>query len=473
FEPVTAGDAAAVAHLQFDAGRQLPIVFSGTGLLASCALEPGNSLSFGVTPASGGRATVRVINATAREQRADVSTFGPAFRVEGAGRVRVPARGETTLEVAFAPPGPGGFEGWLLVRGEGACGTSILRLEGRSVERHVVAERTQLEFGYVEPGAASRASVRLRNGSRQPVEVRGVSIVGAGADAFALLTGRAPRLLAPGEAWELELAFAPEVLGRTSALLVVDVDEPGAGPLDVVLGGTGGGPRLSPLPRLLSFGQTPLLADKPRTLQVRNDGSDPDATELGNLRLATPAGPRMPELGGEHADEFALRLPLAGYPTQGLRAGAAAEIQVQFRPRSPGRKTARLTVFTNDPQRPVSVVTLEGVALDVPACELEVTPPALDFGLVARGEIAERSLEVRNIGSSGECHVFEAAVVTGQGFSLVQEGPSMLRPGETARVRVRYSPPAPGAQQAALVVQTSSRAAPEWQVALSARSAAE
>lgn len=109
---------------------------------------------------------------------------------------------------------------------------------------------------------------------------------------------------------------------------------------------------------------------------------------------------------------------------------------------------------------PVTVTTDEktspAVDFVILAASQSITPPALDFGSIAAGASAERTVTVRNTGTA-PLRLF-ASSATNPRFSVSSPGlPVTVGVGGQLDLRVRFAPAAAGAQTGSVVISTSDR----------------
>jgi hypothetical protein len=120
-----------------------------------------------------------------------------------------------------------------------------------------------------------------------------------------------------------------------------------------------------------------------------------------------------------------------------------------------GPRSFELRLFTSDVNAPVTVVTVTADAVNLPPCDVEVSPAALSFGFLAPPAAREFSFVVRNrlTGPSDVCRLNNLQLLPEQGtpagmppvVSLVG-GPVAtidLLPGESRRIVVRAWPQGP------------------------------
>jgi VCBS repeat-containing protein len=138
--------------------------------------------------------------------------------------------------------------------------------------------------------------------------------------------------------------------------------------------------------------------------------------------------------------------PLAPTPPFIIGAGDPAVIvSVDYTPGEEGDDSGTLEIASDDPDEPVVFVVLQGTGVPpVGACDIDVSPPALDFGPVEVGDAATATTSVGNTGT-GDCTV-DSIIVIGSSpdFALGAGAPSwpftVVAGGSPVDVPVEYAP---------------------------------
>ncbi|MFN7134377.1 MAG: choice-of-anchor D domain-containing protein, partial [Myxococcales bacterium] len=384
FKPLEAGDARANLRLELKGAPPQALTVRGRGVVAPCGFEPSGELVFPATrPGELRRLSAYFHNRAAEPTLVQVEAMLPGpFRFNDGtilGAQRINGRSSLGMQVVFEPREPGAFVGELAVNS--ACGRMVLKLRGRSVPRLLQATPERLDFGFIEPGVTVHQKVRLENVGDEKLIVDTVRVLGT--NPFAA-PPHAARELVPGAAMEVDVAFAPSELGAFAGRLQVKTTPDELPRLELELKGHGGGPRLELTPAVaLDFGRAAVGVPQHREVVLRNVGTDVPNTEDDNLRLQENGVGRMPVVIDDAEGAFTAQLPTV--PTTGAQAGAAATVPVRFHPTSPGRKTAKLVVWSNDPLARRVELPLVGEAEVLPPCTVSVNPGSLAFGLVEPG----------------------------------------------------------------------------------------
>lgn len=201
------------------------------------------------------------------------------------------------------------------------------------------------------------------------------------------------------------------------------------------------------------------------TLTVRNAGPLASRLLLGQADAGSqPPYWSVTALGAASASEVCVgrfdvatnqcdgTLPSSGFgsysPASGLAGTEAIDLPVRIAPEGLGVRSFELRFFTNDPDEPVTTVTLTVTAISAPLCNATVSPGALDFGSLGDGAQQELAIAIRNVSPAGgpNCLVMSPTIEDELGrpaslppvFSLPAVPRTFeVRPGETRLLPVR------------------------------------
>ncbi|ANB19696.1 Endonuclease/exonuclease/phosphatase [Dokdonella koreensis DS-123] len=182
----------------------------------------------------------------------------------------------------------------------------------------------------------------------------------------------------------------------------------------------------------VDFGQTAVGTVGRRMIQLRNFGTG----LLTQLTFSTsdPAFHAGSDIGCEW-----------------LMAGQVCIVDLEFRPTTAGPAAATLTLTTAQGAQAQIALSGTGFGNGNPA-SLVFEPASVDFGAVATGTTATRTVLLRNTGS-GFAPISNFLVLP----SFQADGMlcmPMLGPGETCTVEIRFSPMGPGVQNETLMVMS-------------------
>ncbi len=173
-------------------------------------------------------------------------------------------------------------------------------------------------------------------------------------------------------------------------------------------------------PQSIDFGDVTVGSTELRAVGVRNIGDY--ALQIENVRISQP-----------EAFSIAQKLP------ELLEAGAQATLGIEFAPPSAGPWEGTINIETDDTIG-THEVTVRGNGVVAPAaCQLTVTPAAVQYPPVQIGASSDQEVLISNA-SAGECNVSRLEIA-GDGaadFSLLAANPGALAPGASATIGVRF-----------------------------------
>jgi hypothetical protein len=156
-----------------------------------------------------------------------------------------------------------------------------------------------------------------------------------------------------------------------------------------------------------------------------------------------------------------------------ITPGATTALDLLFRPtsaRSPLLRNGELTFQTNAAHAPSVAIPL--VAEIQSECRLDLSPTTIDFGHVALGEGATRSVQVTNRGT-GICELRTLSIAAGSDPQFHLESPDLvaLEPGEQTNVNLSFratDPAKPHHRNGNLTGSSNDNARPTFAIPLSA-----
>ena len=280
---------------------------------------------------------------------------------------------------------------------------------------------TSLVWDDLAMGDSEAKTVTISSVGSGDLTIEGVELDAGGSSDFALLTTDVPGSISPGDSFAVEVEYAPTDEGDDEGMLVVRSDDPDVAEAMIPLtGGLLPQPDIEIIPTALDFGSMEVGLSASDSAVIHNLGQLD--LSLGNLYLTG-------------STDFSLEIDPS---TQVLGPGEIAHVQVGWNPTVAGMAYGTIYVPSDDPDESVAVITLEGEAL--PLGEIEVSPLAVDFGVVEVGDSATVAVTVTNVGSAD-------LTLGGVGINVSQEveltaDPSFLAvpPGGTATVELTYEP---------------------------------
>lgn len=215
-----------------------------------------------------------------------------------------------------------------------------------------------VDLGATALGSTTTRTFTLSNSGTQPVTFSGVQLSGPNAAQFSVGSFSQERLFGNDVA-TLDIQFTPIGNGSKTATLTIFSDDPSAPAFNVTLVGEGGidpvlsvehpvGTALPMNGAVIDFGETTMGgAAESREVHVSNQLA---GSQLDLLSVS---------ITGPHAGDFLLDRSLL---PNSILGGLQFSFTIAFQALAPGRRTAELTVVSNDPQRSTFVIDLVGEA---------------------------------------------------------------------------------------------------------------
>ena len=299
----------------------------------------------------------------------------------------------------------------------------------------------------VHSGNTSTITVPLTNTGGSTLVIDGAGMNGA--SPFRVVSPTEfPIALDPGESVDMDIEFRSSSSGNQQQWGAVFSNDPSYSPGGVTYFSVEGRSAAFEDPRLVATSQinipsVPVGGVGESSFTVRNYGATPLTltTQLsdGPFRLASVV------------------------PTT-VAGGSTVSVFVRFEPEVVGQHSASLTLFSNDPNDPEHVVTVNGTATTAP--RLRIDPAPVNLGIVAPGGHA--SVTIANSGSE-ELEITEVAL---DGHFLFDGGapvmPTVLEPGASTTLDIAAAPGGGGDLRGSLLVVSDDPALPRAMLPVSA-----
>jgi hypothetical protein len=305
-----------------------------------------------------------------------------------------------------------------------ASGCDRQSSNGRGARAAVAARPERLEFGPAALGSAKTVKLKLTNEGRASVRVEGASVSVPNVEVLPF----EPFSLSAGGEHEVEVRFSPEVEGTVQGVVEIFTDADSDGKASqVAFSGHGVRAWVEVKDKALTFGNVALDTVVVRELVLHNP------TSVDSPLRFEVAGPDADEFSSSAVGKDAL-----------VQAGGDWKLPVAFKAGRLGSAVAELRVMMCEGCEP-AVVSLEGTGI---ASQLEISPVRVDFGRVAVGATAEERIIVRNQGTEPMAYTGASLVSTAGSVFRVTSAPApagnVLKPGDTAEIRVAFTPVALG-----------------------------
>jgi len=395
------------------------VLLTGVVIAPAIAVQPA-SLAFGpqrVATTSG--VQVMTITNVGTDLLTITSVVADApFVTPGIPGLVIPPGNFATIEVQFAPVGPGPASGSVTITSDAETGPTMVPVTGIGAQPVLVVGAPSLDFGAQRVGTTTTRTVTVGNSGDAPL-----AIIAAVAPApFAIAPP--PRTVLPGAQVTLSVTFSPDTVGSALATAVVTTDAGGA---LVALGGVAVQPAVSVTPSTIDYGDLRVGATSPpTTIEITNPGSD----TLHVHAIAIPPGfqPTAP-----------IPLPAAIAPSKAL------VFDIVFTPFAQAIFSGAIAIASDAGPAAVEVAG-RGVVPVLVASLLQ-----LDFGAVAIGASSALAVQLTNPGEAPVA-VAGASIIGSTDYAMIGALPPVIAPGASVTQTIAFAPSDHGPRVARLVI---------------------
>ncbi|MBI4822526.1 MAG: choice-of-anchor D domain-containing protein [Deltaproteobacteria bacterium] len=331
----------------------------------------------------------------------------------------------------------------------------------RGLAPAIIAEPSPLPFGQVALGTTGRRALTIRNAGEAVLNVTSLAILPTSDPAFSI-ESVADFELAVGAERTIEVRYAPAQEGSRTGVLQITSNDPNTPILDVPLVAEG----------VLRSGPAIVVCVSSSVIPLAESCADPLAIDFGSRAFGAriDAQIRIRSIGTEPLQVTSAKVQPGGHPSftfdptdviSTLNPGDSVDVRVTFATTTFGPVSAAFAVESNDPTRDWVPVTLTALGLAPAVC---AQPSFVDFGVVAVGQTAEKSIELESCGDADL--VLSELLVPASEFALLDplSAPLTLPPGQKHAVRLTYAPTAAGRDSGQLILRSN---LPEGAIALS------
>jgi hypothetical protein len=447
FTPKAAGTLAGVLTISSASGAALPATVSLQGIGAGPAtiLTGASELGFG-SIATGETSAAKTLTVT---DQGTAALTGLTITLNGAFRLEEKKCGSTlaanascSLQIVFAPIAAGAQSGTLTISSttKWASPAAVALTGTGAAQPLLAASPTQLVFGSVETGKASRAlSVGLTNPGTGAVTGLSLGVTGD----FTIAENGCGATLAANGACSAQIQFVPKSSGKLGGTLTVSSAQPGVKAAAVALTGTGESVGA------LFFDNSNLTFGN----ETAGHSSEPQLATLTNTSTNAATGMVYKATG-----DFSIEDNECGAT---LAAGASCTMDIVFAPKDVGAQTGTLTAAGTAAGIAAAEEVLTGTGI-APAY-LAAAPSRISFANTPVGFTSGAStVTVSNPGIDVTDGI--KAVVTGDFSASVCA--TTLAPGKSCAMKVVFKPTGEGVRAGTLTLTTSASGAAPVVVAL-------
>ncbi|WP_257458489.1 choice-of-anchor D domain-containing protein [Archangium lipolyticum] len=440
FAPSESGPLPGTLVVRSDAKREplIRIPLQGAGVDAWARVSP-RQLDFGRIEAESSKTlNVTVINPTDMEVEVTPKVLGADRDEFSAATVSLGPGEQREVPITFSPGRVGRKQVALAVSPCRGCSDVAVQVAAESLDRAVVAEPPELDFGSIPVDKDSFRLARLHNISTEPMTVTALTLAGTDAS-FSHGAPGLPLVLAPGEVRSWEMRYSPGHMGPAENKASFRVESKRNPTTDVPLRGFGGAAELCVSPLTHDFGRKPLGSKTAVVVNVKNCG----ASNGGPLTLY---GLEFHSLDGHPDTDVQFNVTPQQLPHR-LLPGEEVNLKVFYEPMRAGAAAGRLLMTTDVYSGNTTEIDFTGTAQEHAPCTLDITPVALDFGTVAPGKGAVLGVKVANNGGD-LCAVKNMRLRDNGGGVFTMPGGELdglvMYPGDWFSFMVAFSAPATG-----------------------------
>jgi len=409
----------------------------------------------------------------------DVSGIAPSagtsaeYSFRPSAPVSVPPGGSITLSVTYTPTAAGTDTGSFAIASNAAGSPASLQVTGTgSVPPPPAAPvislgLATLDFGQTTLGGVPvvrTTSIQNTTGTA-PLNVTGIGLCAGTSKEFSF-SPAPPFTVAPGSSAALTGTYTPADAGVDSGCFAIASNDPAHPSVNLALSGTASVPPPAAAPAIrlnpasLSFGTVTVGgASVVQSAAIQNTGTAPLSISGVALCSGTSA-------------EFAwtsVAAPLTVAP------GASTALSVSYTPNAAGTDSGCLAIASNDPSASSVNLAVSGagsaptVPPSNPQASISLSPGTLDFGAVAIGGSATRTVTLTDSGT-GPLNVSGIALCadTSAEYKLSPSAPFTVAAGGKQTLSVTYTPTSAGTDNGCATIASNDPVAPSVNLDLTA-----
>jgi len=295
-----------------------------------------------------------------------------------------------------------------------------------------------LDFGDVFVGSKFDTLLTVFNNGKAPLQIDSTKLVGPDSTQWVVTTGAGGFTIAPMDSHKVRVSFGPKSNGGKTAALHIFSNDPDEKLVSVPLTGNGIAPHIHLSAASLDFGDVKVGSEYDIDLYVKNVGSAP--LQLDSTKLVGPDSTQW--VITEGAGSFTIA-PMDSH-----------KVRVCFDPKSSGKKTAALHIFSNDPVDSLLIVPLSGNGV---APDIQSSVAGLDFGETLI--MSEYDIDFLLSNQGNATLTVDSVTVVGpdssEWFVTQGKGPFDLAAGEEQKVQICFNPTSLGDKTATLRIYSN------------------
>jgi len=270
------------------------------------------------------------------------------YIISGGGSYTLTPGSTRNLKIQFKPDSPGSKNAKVRLNNNDPDENPFyIDLSGLGVgEPDISVDPSSYNYGSVNVNSSKDQDFTVKNKGTAYLNVSSVSIKGTHASHFSIISGGGSFSLAPNATRTVKVRFKPTSESDKNAYIEFRSNDPDEDPRNVNIYGKGirYEPDITSDPGSYDFGTVKVGESDEKTFQIKNVGN-------ANLYVYSTT------ITGTDHDEFNIQ---SGGGSYTLTPGATRNLKIQFKPDSPGSKTAKVQITSNDPNENPFFIDLEG-----------------------------------------------------------------------------------------------------------------
>lgn len=435
FAPEQAGNLTGTMTVTSNASdASVSVTLDGTGTQPGLTLTP-STLAFG-SVSVGGTATENATLTNSGNASLTITAASPSGSSEfGMSGLTLPLtlapNQSSSFPVQFAPTAGGSVSGSISFVSNAPGSPTVLSLSGsgETAGSALNASPSSIAFGNVVIGNHPSQTVTLKNTGTTSISV---SQVAASGSATFTVGGFSPVTLTGGQTTSFTVTFTPTAAGAVSGSVTVTSTATNSS-ISIALSGTGTTPQpaLGISPTSVSFGSVPVGTTASQSVTLSNTGS----AALTISGVSASAGFSASGLT---------------FPTT-LNPGQNATLTVSFTPTAAGNDSGTLSVSSNAPGSPATIV-LSGTGAQG---TLSASPASVAFGSVVVSGSDPQLVTLTNTGTVAVTVSKVSASGTGFTLSGVTTTPFTMNAGATSTFTITFAPTTAGSASGSVSVTSN------------------
>jgi hypothetical protein len=341
-----------------------------------------------------------------------------------------------TVTVTFMPTAIGTRTGAVTITDDAATSPQVVALSGTGGIGQISLSPATVTFANLVIGTNATQTVVINNSGGASVTLAGINVSGDFTQINSCGTS-----LAANSTCAVSVKFSPTATGPRTGSLVVSDDAAGSPHTAPLLGtGLAQAPSVFPIQNPLTFpAQAVGTSSRPATAQFTNLGTSPlllnGIAASGDFSQSNTCG-------------------------NAIAPSGICSINVVFTPTAAGARTGAITITSNAPAGPQTIV-LTGTGTDAASAQgplAAVSPPGVTFVNQAVGSTsASQTVTLKNTGGSP---LTISGISTLDDFVQSNACGGSLAPGVSCAIKVAFSPGAAGLHAGTLIVNDSAPGSP-------------